>query len=58
MSRKPSPTITFLTQDELKRLMATIKDKRDRAIFLSPIATASVPSKLQFIRLYQLGSHL
>jgi site-specific recombinase XerD len=32
--RRPSPTVTFLTQDELKRLVSTIKDKRDRAIFL------------------------
>ena len=32
--RRPSRTITFLTQEELKRLFSTVKDKRDRAIFL------------------------
>jgi integrase len=32
--RNSSPTVTFLTQDELKRLVSTIKDKRDRAIIL------------------------
>ena len=35
--RKPStsPLPTFLTQDEMKRLLAVIKNKRDRAIFLT-----------------------
>jgi type 1 fimbriae regulatory protein FimB len=33
-NRRPSPTVTFLTQDELKRLVSTIKDRRDRAIIL------------------------
>jgi len=28
-------TISFLTQDETKRLFAAIKTKRDRAIFLT-----------------------
>jgi hypothetical protein len=32
--RRPSRAITFLTQDELKRLFATVKDKRDRTILL------------------------
>src|SRR5688500_2294584 len=32
--RNPSPIVAFLTQDELKRLVATIKDRRDRAIIL------------------------
>jgi integrase len=32
--RRAAPTITFLTQDELKRLVAVVKDKRDRAIIL------------------------
>ena len=31
---KRSDTIKFLTQDELKRLLAAIDDKRDKAIFL------------------------
>jgi type 1 fimbriae regulatory protein FimB len=32
--RNPSPIVAFLTQDELKRLVTTIKNKRDRAIIL------------------------
>ena len=32
MPRKPSRNVHFLTQAELKRLLAVVKDKRDRAI--------------------------
>ncbi len=32
---RTSNTITFLTQDETKRLFAAISTKRDRAIFLT-----------------------
>ena len=31
--RRPERTITFLTQDEVRRLFSVIKNKRDRAIF-------------------------
>jgi integrase len=34
-SRRRDRAITFLTQDELKRLLAVIKDKRDRAIIMT-----------------------
>jgi hypothetical protein len=30
--RRGDRMVTFLTQDELKRLLAIVKDKRDRAI--------------------------
>src|SRR3989304_4784712 len=32
-SRRPSRVIQFLTQEELRRLLAANEDKRDRAIF-------------------------
>ena len=31
--RRQERTITFLTQDEVRRLFSVIKNKRDRAIF-------------------------
>ncbi len=33
-TRRGSGTMQFLTQEELKRLLAVIKDKRDKALFL------------------------
>ena len=33
--RRGEHEISFLTQEELRRLLAAIKDKRDRAIFLT-----------------------
>ena len=32
--RRPQRVIHFLTQEEMRRLFAAVKDKRDRAIFL------------------------
>jgi integrase len=33
-TRRGSGTMQFLTQEELKRLFAVIKDKRDKVLFL------------------------
>jgi hypothetical protein len=33
-TRRGAGTLQFLTQEELKRLFAVIKDKRDKALFV------------------------
>jgi hypothetical protein len=35
----------FLTQEELKRLFAVIKDKRDKALFLQVVSDNQPPAR-------------